>query len=343
MSGLPIEVSMLSGLLPGCILYGVHIVTFGNAVRVLLFRKRRAARRPYLIVATFLFMLFGTLFVAFSFQYVLDAYGWVGGRGGKSLPQQRSIFVPDLLTFQLASQVLTGDAMLIYRCFVLHQRNWLVVVLPILCWLGTAGLGIFCVYDAATLKVDKMVGDTQLEPIIILALSLTLTINIFCTCMIVYKILRMRRRVLDILPGNIKPKLPYARVITIIVESAAMYTAFAVLMFVLELLRSNIAYMVYQTTVQIVGIAFNVITIRVDQGESVETELPTTMSRTGELHFASACMTVDEEAQGSAGRGADPMLPRFLCDGLATSSNSEVADIIVVKDSCEINIALSPR
>ncbi|KAI0044751.1 hypothetical protein FA95DRAFT_1608278 [Auriscalpium vulgare] len=268
---LALDNAALAALLTGSILYGVHLVTFGNAVHVLLLQKRRQARRPILIAATFLFFLFGTLFTVFSYLWVQDAFVAYKGPGGATAKLlQISGVVPQLVATPLTAQMLVGDAMLIYRCLVLYQRNWLIVVLPILCWLGTAVLGVRIIVVTAQLNEQTTISNNRVEPMIIAMLSLTVAVNTFCTSMIVYKIWRMRRRLQNVLQDSAPPRVQYGQIITVLVESTAMYSTCAIMLLILEILKTNAAYILYHATIQIVGIAFNVLTIRIDQGRSIE-------------------------------------------------------------------------
>ncbi|KAI0048088.1 hypothetical protein FA95DRAFT_1558359 [Auriscalpium vulgare] len=147
MSGVPIDLAILWALLGSSILYGIHAVTFGNAVRVLIFKKRRQARHPRLIGATFLLFAFGTTYIAIAFRHVLDAFVWYEGPGGaKGQLSQISNVLANVKNAIYIAQVLTGDAMLIYRCFMVYGRAWWVIVIPVLLWISCAILGAFVVY-----------------------------------------------------------------------------------------------------------------------------------------------------------------------------------------------------
>ncbi|KAI0044750.1 hypothetical protein FA95DRAFT_1608277 [Auriscalpium vulgare] len=287
---LTLDVATLASVFVGSILYGVHVVTFGNAVKVLLFKKRRQARRPILIVATFLFFFFGTMFVAIAFRWVLDAFVSYKGPGGPIAKLlQISGVVPQLIAIPLTAQTLIGDAMLIYRCFVLYRQNWLIVVLPIMCWLGTLILGVLIVVVTSKIEEQTTISNIQLEPMILSSLGLTVAVNSFCTSMIVYKIWTMREQLQSVLsaPQDLAPKTQYGQIISVLVESTAMYSVCALLLLILEIRKSNGAYIIYHATIQVAGIAFNLVTIRIDQGRSVEAHFTQGATGNDPMHFTS--------------------------------------------------------
>ncbi|KAI0048127.1 hypothetical protein FA95DRAFT_1605552 [Auriscalpium vulgare] len=293
---LPLDVAALASLLSGSILYGVHVVTFTNAVKVLLFKKRRRARRPILIVATFMFFLYGTLFAVVAFLWVLDAFVLYKGPGGPTAKLlQISGVVPRMVAIPLTAQMLVGDAMWIYRCFVLHRKNWMIVALPILCWLGTAILSISIVIVTANTHEAATISDMRLRPMILSHLSLTVTVNTFCTSMIVYKVWRMERRVLNFLGDGLTPRLQYGQIITVLVESTAMYSICALLLLVLEVLKNNAAYIIYHSIIEIAGIAFDLVTIRIAEDRSVEAHFTAATVGAGDpIRFATTQTTVGE-------------------------------------------------
>ncbi|KAI0044517.1 hypothetical protein FA95DRAFT_252655 [Auriscalpium vulgare] len=254
MSGVPLDLAILWALLGNSILYGVHAVTFGNAVWVLIFVKRRQARRPRLIGATFLLFAIGTVHIALAFRLVIEAFVLYEGPGGAEaqLSQISNVLV-NVKNSLYISQVLIGDAMLIYRCFMVHGKNWWIVVLPIILWLGNVILGAFIVYIPFTLHEHAVLSVSRLGPFITSGMSLTLTINIFCTTMIVRQIWLTQQRSLRIFGSDgFKHVQSFTRAIGIIIESAAMYTVTAIVFFALQLRKSNAEYSVAECIVQII-------------------------------------------------------------------------------------------
>ncbi|KAI0060440.1 hypothetical protein BV25DRAFT_1917787 [Artomyces pyxidatus] len=275
MGDTPIDIVILIGVLLTGILYGIHLVTFGKVVRVLLSKKRsRKSRRLHFLAATLLLLIVGTGYIALSFRHVLDAFVWYKGPGGP-IGQLSHVAnkVFNGMTILYIVQTSLGDAMLIYRCFVVYHRSWKVVILPSMLVVAGTVLGGFQVHTALGIQELALLSSSRLIPFTTSALGMTLAINLITTSLIVGKIWLIQRRSFlsfgsDCRVGRGRP---LTRAIIIVIESGAIYTTAVILFFVLDLCSSNLQYPVAQCIVQIIGIAFNLIIIRVDQGKTTET------------------------------------------------------------------------
>ncbi|TFY75971.1 hypothetical protein EWM64_g8042 [Hericium alpestre] len=139
---------------------------------------------------------------------------------------------------------------------------------------------------------------------------MTLALNVIATSLIVYKIWETQRLVKSLLPSP-EAELhgsSLVRAIRILVESAAVYTILVFVFFITFLADNYLQYPVSDSVVEISGIAFNLIIIRVERGRSVET-LDTTRTVTSDyrggtltsmlfLHEDS-CTTLDRPPSGA--------------------------------------------
>ncbi|KAI0044744.1 hypothetical protein FA95DRAFT_219039 [Auriscalpium vulgare] len=244
MADVPIDVATLWSLLCSSIFYGVHVVTFGNAVWVMIIKRRRQARRPHLIGVAFVLFAIGTAYLALAFRRILNAFVFFQGPGGaKGQLEQISDMLASVKGSLFITQILTGDMILIYRCFVVYGKDWRAIILPIVLWLGFAIIGAFVVYIPFTLHVHAVLSVARLEPFLISATSLTLAINVFCTSLIVRRIWLAQQQSLRMFStGGVIQS--FRRTIGIIVESAAMYTMTITIFFALELSKNNAEYIV---------------------------------------------------------------------------------------------------
>ncbi|KAJ7087065.1 hypothetical protein C8R44DRAFT_893236 [Mycena epipterygia] len=111
------------------------------------------------------------------------------------------------------ANTLVADCVLIWRCWVVWNRNWKIVIIPILCTISGAVLGFLTIATEAQFILHpnrnrEMFADFA-TPYFILSLVTTLT----ATLLIVFRILTMTE-------GRARG---YGRVIEIVVESAALY------------------------------------------------------------------------------------------------------------------------
>ncbi|KAJ6603568.1 hypothetical protein DFH09DRAFT_1354708 [Mycena vulgaris] len=118
--------------------------------------------------------------------------------------------------------VLIGDAVIIHRLWLIWNRNFSVVVLPIISWVGVLVCGVAVTYlqshggnDVFATRAGGWVTANW-------ALPMMRVINVYCTALIAWQIWSTSRVVKDLGDGLLMP------VLAILVESAAMWTAWAV-------------------------------------------------------------------------------------------------------------------
>lgn len=108
-----------------------------------------------MLVAAILMAIFGTLNVAFALRFNLDAFVWYKGPGGPTGKFENiSYWVNVMKTVDYVVQTLIGDLILvsniwcldiftdasqIYRCYVVYNRRWSVIVVSIVFWTGLLG------------------------------------------------------------------------------------------------------------------------------------------------------------------------------------------------------------
>ncbi|TFY75973.1 hypothetical protein EWM64_g8041 [Hericium alpestre] len=239
-------------------------------------QQRKGLRWRLLLVALLLFV-FASLDVALSLRHVLMAFIWYRGPGG-ALAEFLDIssWVNVLQTVCYNAQTSIADAMLIYRCYVIYGQSWKIASALSVMWGGCVICEVILCYLEITSGRDTDLDSPFVKPVATSVLIITLVLNFIATFLIVHKIWAIQRLVSrvrlsaegDTAAGDNSPLL---RAIRIVVESGMMYTL-AVLIFVIMHLANNYAqYPLSDSIVEIIGIAFNLIIIRVEQGRSVET------------------------------------------------------------------------
>ncbi|PIL34522.1 hypothetical protein GSI_03300 [Ganoderma sinense ZZ0214-1] len=182
-----------------------------------------------------------------------------------------------MVTF--VAQTSIADGMLIYRCYIVYSGSWFVAA-P-LCILWAAGIvmeAFTCVLEFTTRgSTSKLINIAQITPFITSMFAITLVLNTIATSLIVYKIWSIEHsaKVFVITGGTDTTRL--RRAMHIIIESGLMYTVSVVILFILYLASNNAQYAVSDCIVQIIGIAFNLIIIRIDQGRAATSKTMTTL------------------------------------------------------------------
>ncbi|KAH8105362.1 hypothetical protein BXZ70DRAFT_1043500 [Cristinia sonorae] len=277
----PIDVAQIVALFLESVFYGIYLVTFGLCVNVLLFsehtrpggdRKYRLLS-PFFIVALLLFII-ATLDEALLLRHVLDAFIWYKGAGGaKAEFADISYWVNVMKTVCYVAQTSIADAMLIYRCYIVYGRNRMIAVGLSVLWLACMVCEAFTCYIEFTLHSDTFLNSSKLSPFITALLSLTLALNLLATSMIVYKIytiLGQSAHYFVSSRGEGRSGGGLRRAMRIVIESGAMYSVAVFVFFVVYLAGNNAQYGVSDCVVQVIGMAFNLMIIRLDQGRTIE-------------------------------------------------------------------------
>ncbi|KAK0194897.1 hypothetical protein F5146DRAFT_1023328 [Armillaria mellea] len=207
-------------------------------------------------------LVFSTLQVACHLRFVLDAFVYSDRNPVDTLSDMSNpVNVMQLVTF--VAQTFMGDCILLYRCWVIYDRRWMIVICPIIMCIAETGCGITAVYLETTLGDDSAITNFRLFPLILTLQSLTLTTNVITTFLIVRRIWTIHSAIRQLVPSTKNHPLRNTHVV--LIESASVYTASAAVMLTVYVLRSNADYVVSD-----LGITFNLIIIRFARGTAVK-------------------------------------------------------------------------
>ncbi|KAJ6542889.1 hypothetical protein B0H19DRAFT_1076919 [Mycena capillaripes] len=162
-----------------------------------------------------------------------------------------------------------ADAFIIFRTFVVWNRNWVVIILPTL--LCVANLGSSIWLDVSLLEFNpdnESVFQNNVVKSTNAFIALTLCTNLICTGLISFRIFRVHRRVVGIARGG-SSGLASIKIISIIVESATMYTLLLIATLICERVGSYVNYILFDCQVPpTIGLVFSYIIIRVSRNTS---------------------------------------------------------------------------
>ncbi|EIN08911.1 hypothetical protein PUNSTDRAFT_67851 [Punctularia strigosozonata HHB-11173 SS5] len=233
----------ITALFVESIVYGVFLATSFFTFRALVRRRRTPkpgpVRWPFATVAFMLFIC-GTLNVLMHFKLAVDGLVLYAGTGGPDAGFfQDSGFIAPVHILFMGIPALLGDGMLIYRCYVVYERNWRFIIVPCLLWAFAAA---------------STIGFTVIEARFPNTLNATVTTwtDTFTWAVV---------------GGN-----PIQSALRAMVESAWIYSVFTMMSAVLASCKSNAVYIFADTSVQLAGVSFNFIIIRVWTNSAVEHE-----------------------------------------------------------------------
>ncbi|KAJ6483681.1 hypothetical protein DFH09DRAFT_1211906 [Mycena vulgaris] len=158
---------------------------------------------------------------------------------------------------------ITGDFFLIFRCFMVWNRKWAVVIVPILLWLGTVVTGYGATH-ALLLARRGGVFFHGLNLWITTFFAMSLSLNIICTTAIAYRILRTR---MDLHKYHAQNSRVYSALI-IFLESAAIYSSSLLVLLIVYVLNSNAQYIMLDVTTSLIGVTFSMILLRLSMAQS---------------------------------------------------------------------------
>ncbi|KAF8632098.1 hypothetical protein AX15_002051 [Amanita polypyramis BW_CC] len=269
------EIPTIVNLFVEALLYGVYITTLIHCLRWLVYndggRSGRGRVNVSMLIVSIVIFLFQTVEVATAFKGTLLV---------QSLdPTGYNIFqtVNIALEYTLYQIV---DAVLIHRCWVVYGHAYKIIFLPVLLWISSVALTGYAIYLYASTVVFHLANDKALDKVERLVIKIlnsflacNITINIYATTAIVYRIVRVTKNGVarfERLRGTWR----------IIAESGVLYTTSTMLnLIAITLVGQNPTYERYvffqaitdPINITMAGIAYNLILIRVGQQRQQET------------------------------------------------------------------------
>ncbi|KAK0196271.1 hypothetical protein F5146DRAFT_1133765 [Armillaria mellea] len=270
----------LDGTLNGTIFYALLHGIYTGVVAVTLWavacqasrNKHENNRRPHFLVVIILLLYLLTAFGLYDDWApciaIFTTLAWKSVWETDNLinsptPVRFASGVSATLSTVLADASLAWDLILfIWRCWIVWGRSWRVVLIPIACTtVATVSRGIQAYYNVfgptmppQTIYVEKAVNWA------ILNASLVMATLLWCTILIIYRIVRVGGAA-----GRIRV---YQRVIEMLVESAALYSATIVVLLVFEARNEPDAYYIEDFAIAMRGIIPTMLVGRIAAGHA---------------------------------------------------------------------------
>jgi len=118
-----------------------------------------------------------------------------------------------------------ADGLVLYRCYLIWNFNWLVMFVPTLMFLGSTAMSIITVWNNS-LPNAHFFGATS-KAFATSWVILSMTLNIILTLLIVGRLLHARKKLVAVL-GKQHARL-YTSIAAMVVESAALYSGLSLL------------------------------------------------------------------------------------------------------------------
>ncbi|KAJ7473142.1 hypothetical protein B0H11DRAFT_2236679 [Mycena galericulata] len=273
----------LAGLAIGATLYGVYFVLYLTSTYLLVRRSGGSHSGPAYRSTVFITGLI--LFLAVTGNWVLTMtrafIGFIVFLNGTAAPKffnDNSQITTTVQNIFASITILMGDALIIYRLFIVWSRNKYVIVLPILTLIGLMITGALTVQN--TSHVDNIADDKALTP----GLIFTLVTNIYSTGLISWKIRQITKGASPINGNNLRD------FVSIIIESSALYSAWTIFYIISHQVNADVQFVALIALPPVAGIANALIQARIGMGQTIQQihlSLPATSSSSGPLRLTS--------------------------------------------------------
>jgi len=175
--------------------------------------------------------------------------------------------------------------------------------LPTLLWLAAAVCAsLQLCYMFSLRQAETIPAARRIQPYYHAFFATSLAVNIFTTAFIVYRIWAMQKLSSEFFTNNWRGtgRVNLSQVNRIFVESALLYTLSVAITLVTELSKSNGTYGASDVSLELAGISFDLIIIRIWSGVSIEAiSVPADNLQAGDLPCTARPTKVDEGCSGT--------------------------------------------
>jgi len=246
------------------ILYGFYCTLFLESVYIII-KKQKTKTTPAKVffIATLVMFMVATSHIAINVYRLLRGYVWLVADPGPV------VYFSDLgrwenVAHDAINGIMTwiGDFLLIYRCFIVWDNNYYIIILPTLLLASS----IVANGVALHLFIEVRLG-TLFSPALVRWMdsiySIALAQNTITTGLIAYRIWRQDRESQILGIRSEDPKTSLKPILRIVVESAVIYVLTAVVIIILYARNNNFQFVVQEAIVPIIGIVFTLLSVRI--------------------------------------------------------------------------------
>ncbi|KAF7341620.1 hypothetical protein MSAN_02059400 [Mycena sanguinolenta] len=275
-----LQTATLVSLFVESILYGLFILLFVLSMSILLGKKKQGMRinKPMVSASIIMFIL-STVHLGIDLRRAMNTF-----LNGKSIAAVNTTsYILKSSVYYL--QTITGDGFMLFRVYLVWNGDNRVCVPIFVCFLTSVATGIVTINEFAQVSSSDPVF-VKPHNWIVSFFSLTLFTNFSCTSLIAGRIWWINHkagRAARIISGR---KL--GPTIIIIIESGAIYSACLIILLSLYVSGSYAQYIALDGVVQVVGVVFSLVIVRIGLGLTSEA---TTHGRASPFNAASATAT----------------------------------------------------
>ncbi|TFK50625.1 hypothetical protein OE88DRAFT_1726452 [Heliocybe sulcata] len=261
-----IDVAELAGLVAEAILYGIFVMLFAAAMYFTFVRKRRPKANRVMVVSALV------LFILATIQLVADTTNIFTAFINRTRPDRiaylqdvsQPVFILKHTTLILIR--LVSDLFVTYRCWIVWNKRYWVVVVPIALTLGSGVAGFHAIWSFQHFGKEPRAAQEQW----LIALSaMSLAANAIGSAFTAYMIWSTSRETAKLIGSATLSLMP---VLAIVIESSALNAAYMVANTVTLATGNESLETMAELGTPLVGCIFMLVIIRVWMNNSQATE-----------------------------------------------------------------------
>ncbi|KAG0702251.1 hypothetical protein DFH29DRAFT_508473 [Suillus ampliporus] len=258
-SGIPLDASSLMSTVLEGILYGLSILMFIGTIWTLTYKRRvRDINRPIAVIALLLFML-STAHMVVNIIRAEDAFvkyrnTFTGGPVAFLADVSQETYVIKHALY--VAQTLLADGMVIYRCYVVWQSIW-IIILPCMLWCSVAVTGVGAVYNCSQANTGIFVQ--ALTKWVTAFFASTIATNLLSSGILACRIWMIQRGV----STAHTTKSTVMPIVRMLVDAAILYSAVLLTALITFVCGNNGQDAVVDMVMPIISIAFYMVLIRI--------------------------------------------------------------------------------
>jgi len=258
------------------ILYGMNLVMYFLTIQGLTGRNNHNSSRGKLFFGVYSTILLLLLTIDISVNAVWGELMWINARDTPDgvlgyIGSQTSVWYQTLGSTSVVVMIFMGDALLLYRLFVIYGSNLLVIAFPVLAYLAAFSLAIIELVLAGKPKGDFFHG--KVINFGTPYYTITIALNIIVTILICGRLWRLSKAVSQALGRD--SARTYTSVASILIESAAPYSLVGIMFLIPYALGNGTAIAFGQVWAKLTCLAPQLIVLRVVTGQAWGREVVT--------------------------------------------------------------------
>ncbi|KAF8584420.1 hypothetical protein K439DRAFT_1389508 [Ramaria rubella] len=263
----------LVSLLVEAVLYGLYVFLFACTIYVLIYKRSTPQIHYGMFTVTVSMFILATLHIIINLLRLMDAFNLSQTHPGAALTvlEDYSSFKNLFRSAVILAEIILGDVVLIYRCYVAWGGSFRAIILPLLVLCGTAVTSGGVVYGFSKSPSGVNIFKVKtLQSFIISTQVLVLMNNIICTGLLAWRLWSMSRAMVSRAQRH-----SLVAVARIIAESGLITAATWIIWTILNATHQYAQLIVLNALAPITGATFCLIVSRVALGVSSEAHKPT--------------------------------------------------------------------